>query len=176
MLNWIKQAVIKTEGKDDTKYPTLGVSYKGKDADCLAFTPFGLYNNSPVGSGGLVFTPSGIESNLWGIFQDFETRFKDLKAGEVIVGSPVHINSIEFKEDGAVNILTDAGTLNLAADSTLTLTNDTGDTVFNPDGSVDFANGATIDAGGDYISATSISLNLHTHIGNLGNPTGPSLP
>tara|TARA_R110000772_G_C13310322_1_gene440395 strand:- start:4605 stop:5132 length:528 start_codon:yes stop_codon:yes gene_type:complete len=173
---WIKQAVIKTVGKDDKKYPSQVVSYKGKTSDCLAFTPYGLYNNSPEGSGGLVFAPSGIESNLWGIFQDFETRFKDLKAGEVIVGSPVYVNNIEFKADGAVNILTEAGALNLAADSTLTLTNDTGDTVFNPDGSVAFANGATIDATGDYISATGISLNFHTHIGNLGNPTGPSLP
>lgn len=173
---WIKQAVLKTVGTDATKYPSVGISYKGKDSDCLALTPFGIYNNPPEGSGGLVFTPSGIESNLWAIFQDFETRFKDLKEGEVIVGSPVHINNIEFKEDGAVNILTDGGGLNLGKDSTLTLTQDAGDTVFNPDGSVAFANGATITAAGDYISKTGISLNLHKHIGNLGSPTGPSIP
>lgn len=176
MLNWVKLAVLKTLGLDDTKYPSAEVGFKGKDSDCLVFTPFGLYHNPPVGSGGVVFTPSGIESNLFGIFTDFETRFKDLKSGEVITGSPIHLNSIEFKTDGAVNILTADGTLNLASDGTLTLTNGAGDTVFNPDGSVDFANGATIDVTGDYISATSISLNFHTHIGNLGNPTGPSLP
>lgn len=177
MLHWVKQAAVEKAGPDDTKYPSLEAFYKGKTADCMAFTPFGLYNNPPKGSGGLVFTPSGIESNLWGIFQDFETRFKNLKEGEVVMGSPVHINNIEFKEDGAVNILTDGGGLKLDKDSTLTLTNDAGDTVFNPDGSVDFANGASIDAAGDYHSATGISLNLHTHISaGSGNPSGPSLP
>ena len=176
MLHWVKQAAVETVGPDDTKYPSLKAFYKGKISDCLAFTPYGLYNNPPKGSGGLAFTPSGIESNLWGIFQDFETRFKDLKEGEVIMGSPVHINNIEFKKDGAVNILTETGGLKLDKDSTLTLTQDAGDTVFSPDGSVAFANGATITAAGDYISATGISLNLHKHIGNLGSPTGPSIP
>lgn len=176
MLNWVKQAVIETAGTDDTKYPTLKVKYKGKTSDCLPFTPFGLYTNPPKGSGGLVFTPSGIESNLWGIFQDFESRFKDLKEGEAIIGSPIYLNTIEFKEDGSVNILTEEGTLNLSSDGTLTLTNGAGSTVFNADGSVAFANGATIDATGDYISATGISLNLHKHVGNLGAPTGPAIP
>ena len=173
---WIKQAVIEKAGADDKKYPSLGVSYKRKSSDCLALTPYGLYNNAPVGSGGLVFAPSGIESNLWGIFQDFETRFKNLKEGEVIVGSPVYINNIEFKTDGATNILTENGGLNLAKDSTLTLTQDAGDTVFSPDGSVAFANGATITAAGDYISATGKSLNLHVHLSNgSGNNTGPAI-
>ncbi|MEK0324573.1 MAG: hypothetical protein QQN63_02620 [Nitrosopumilus sp.] len=176
MLNWVKQAAIVIVGKDNTKYPTLGVSYKGKSSDCIPFTPYGVYTNAPLGSGGLVFTPSGIESNLWGIFQDFETRIKNLKEGEVVMGSPVFKSFVEFKEDGSVNLVVDGNNLLLASDGTLTLTNGSGDTVMNSDGSVAFSNGATLDDAGDYISATGISLNLHTHVGNLGSPTGPALP
>ena len=176
MLNWVKQAHIEIVGKDDKKYPSLGVSYKGKSADCLSLTPFGIYTNPPKNSGGLVFTPSGIESNLWGIFQDFETRIKDLKEGEVVTGSPKFKSFVEFKSDGSVKLVVDGNNLLLAADGTLTLTNGSGDTVMNSDGSVAFSNGGTMDAAGDYISATGISLNLHTHIGNLGSPTGPALP
>ena len=156
MLNWVKQAAIEVVGKDDKKYASLGVAYKGKSSDCLAFTPYGIYNNAPLGSGGLVFTPSGIESNLWGIFQDFETRIKNLKVGEVVTGSPVFKSFVEFKEDGSVNLVVDGNNLLLAADGTLTLTNGSGDTVMNSDGSVAFSNGGTMDAAGDYISATGI--------------------
>jgi len=176
MLNWVTTAFIEVVGKDDTKYPTLGVSYKGKSSSCTPFTPFGIYTNPPKGSGGLVFPPSGIVSNLVGIFQDFETRIKNLKAGEVVTGSPIFKSFVEHKDNGSLNLVVEEGNLLLAADGTLTLTNGSGDTVMNPDGSVAFSNGATLTAAGDYISATGISLNLHTHIGNLGNPTGPSLP
>lgn len=176
MLNWVKQAALEIVGKDDKKYPSLGVSYKGKSSDCLAFTPFGLYNNPPKDSGGLVFTPSGIESNLWGVFQSFETRIKNLKEGEVVTGSPIFKSFVEFKNDSAANLVVENGNLSLASDGTLTLTNGSGDTVMNTDGTVTFSNGATLTASGDYVTATGISLNTHKHIGNLGSPTGPSIP
>jgi len=176
MLNWVKQAALEIVGKDDKKYPTIGVSYKGKSSDCLSFTPYGIYTNQPKGSGGLVFTPSGIESNLWGIFQDFETRIKNLKVGEVVTGSPIFKSFVEHKENGSLNLVVEEGNLLLAKDGTLTLTNGGGDTVFKTDKSVDFASGAKIDTTGDYISATGISLNTHKHIGNLGSPTGPAIP
>lgn len=176
MLNWVTTAFVEIVGTDDTKYPTLGVSYKGKSSACTPFTPFGVYTNPPKGSGGLVFSPSGIVSNLVGIFQDYETRIKNLKVGEVVTGSPIFKSFVEFKEDGSVNLVVDGNNLLLAADGTLTLTNGSGDTVMNSDGTVAFSNGATLTAAGDYISATGISLNTHKHIGNLGSPTGPSIP
>lgn len=46
-----------------------------------------------------------------------------------------------------------------------------GQHVCNPDGSIDFANGAQITTDGDFITAAGVSLNQHQHIGNLGNPT-----
>lgn len=64
----------------------------------------------------------------------------------------------------------------LKNDGSIVMTNEAGDNIINPDGSVDFANGATIDKDGDVISSTGISLNLHKHIGNLGSPTGPAIP
>lgn len=159
MLNWVKQVVVDTESSDDTKYPTSMIKYKGKTSNCLMLTPFGLYNNAPKGSGGIALTPSGIESNLWGIFQDFESRIKGLKPGEVVTGSPIHGGFIEYLSDGSVAIVTDHGK-----------------NIFNPDGSVMFSNGAQLDSSGDYISATGISLNNHRHVGNLGAPTGPAIP
>jgi len=75
------------------------------------------------------------------------------------------------KADGSVS-----AEIWLKSDGTIIVTNDGGDNTFNPDGSVDFANGAKLDASGDYLSSTNISLSNHTHVGNMGSLTGPPLP
>lgn len=59
----------------------------------------------------------------------------------------------------------------LLTDAGFGITLDAGEHVFNPDSSIDFANGAKITANGDFITAAEVSLDLHKHIGNLGNPT-----
>lgn len=66
--------------------------------------------------------------------------------------------------------------VHVKADGSAVITTGAGDTTHNADGSVDYANGASLTSDGDYISATNVSLNNHKHIGNLGNPTGPALP
>ena len=81
-----------------------------------------------------------------------------------------------LKSDGSAITSNDNGNIELLADGSIKLTTPAGVNVFNTDGSVDFSNGAKLDASGDYISATGISLNLHTHIGNLGSPTSPPTP
>jgi len=70
----------------------------------------------------------------------------------------------------------------LKNDGTATIKNDGGEFTLNPDGTGDFTggdftiNGATITAAGDVKSALGISLNTHTHVGNLGVNTSPPLP
>ena len=81
-----------------------------------------------------------------------------------------------LKADGTALTSNDNGSITLLPDGTIVLTTPHGSSTFNPDGSVDFSNGAKLDETGDYISATGISLNKHTHIGNLGSPTSPPTP
>jgi len=81
-----------------------------------------------------------------------------------------------IKADGTVLTSNEKGSIALMPDGSIVLTTPHGANTLNADGSIAFSNGASMDATGDYISATGISLNLHTHIGNLGSPTGPPIP
>ena len=76
---------------------------------------------------------------------------RDADSGEVVV-------EIWLKNDGSVTVSNDNGSLTLKVD-----------------GEID-ANGATITTDGDVVTSDNISLRTHTHIGNLGSPTGPPLP
>ena len=64
----------------------------------------------------------------------------------------------------------------LKADGSIVLTTAAGDNTFAADGSITFSNGAQIDAQGVFIDANGINSSLHTHIGNLGNPTSAPTP
>jgi hypothetical protein len=90
--------------------------------------------------------------------------------------SGVPTATFEVSLDGTVAMLNPEGSIKLAPDGSAVVTTPAGPNAFNADGSVGFSNGARLDASGDYLSATGISLNNHTHLGNLGNPTGPALP
>ena len=81
-----------------------------------------------------------------------------------------------IKADGTVLTSNDKGSIELKPDGSIVMTTPSGANTFKADGSVDFSNGAKLDATGDYLSNTGISLNLHTHIGNLGSPTSPPTP
>ena len=56
------------------------------------------------------------------------------------------------------------------------ITNPTGDSIFNSDGSINFANGAKIDVAGDFITANNVSLDKHKHLNAFGVPTPPPIP
>lgn len=87
------------------------------------------------------------------------------------VAQPGEFRATARTADGTV-----VAAVHVKADGSVVVTTEAGDNTFNPDGSVEFSNGAQLDAGGDYITATGISLNLHRHVGNLGAPTGPAIP
>lgn len=71
-------------------------------------------------------------------------------------------------------ILTEEGATLVTADK-FTITNPAGDTIFNSDGSIDFANGSKISSDGDFISATGVTLNTHQHLNAFGVPTPPPI-
>jgi hypothetical protein len=62
------------------------------------------------------------------------------------------------------------------SDGSVIITTGAGDHEFNADGSVDFANGASITAAGDVLTKLGISLQTHTHLSSSpGNPSGPPM-
>lgn len=81
-----------------------------------------------------------------------------------------------IKADGTVLTSNENGSIELLPDGSIVVTTPAGANTFGADGSVEFSNGAQLDATGDYISATGISLSNHTHIGNMGSPTSPPTP
>lgn len=87
------------------------------------------------------------------------------------IAQPGEFRATARTEGGAV-----VAAVHVKADGSVVVTTEAGDNTFNPDGSVEFSNGAQLDPAGDYITATGISLNTHRHVGNLGAPTGPAIP
>jgi hypothetical protein len=83
--------------------------------------------------------------------------------------------SITLLADGTIKLTSNENaSITLLADGAIKLTTPGGDNILNADGSVTFSNGASLTATGDFISALGISLDTHTHIGNMGLP--PSTP
>lgn len=89
---------------------------------------------------------------------------------------------IKFKDiifslhpNGQIDINNSSGTIALSPNGQINISNNSGYLSLLTSGIIE-ANGAQITADGDFISATGISLNSHTHeagaalIGNLGNP------
>jgi hypothetical protein len=77
-----------------------------------------------------------------------------------------------YSRDGGGNTVVE---LWLKADGSALLSNGTGAIELKPDGEIDL-NGATITPEGDIISKSGISLDNHTHTGNLGSPTSAPIP
>lgn len=83
--------------------------------------------------------------------------------------------SMTLNPDGSVVITNANGSITLNADGSIKLTTPNGDNDFNTDGSVVFSSGANITTAGDVVTASGISLDNNTHIGNLGVPTSVSV-
>jgi len=85
-------------------------------------------------------------------------------------------NVTEHAEINATTVLVNTSdTVDVVAGGNITLTTPHGDNVFNTNGSVNFSTGAKVTPIGDVITNIGISLNTHTHIGNLGSPTSPPI-
>lgn len=132
----------------------------------------------PVSAGDevlLVFSERAIDNWLsqGGVHDPYAVRKHDYTDAFAIIG--IHSNSraiSSYATDG-LEIRNDAGTTKIKLTSTaVTIDISTlGGATFNADGSVVFKNGASITAGGNFVSGTGITLNTHVH-GSSGPPTG----
>lgn len=104
ICNMIKFGYVSLVGKDDTDYPILQATYLNKTSNVLLITPYGLSSNPPLKTKMLLFNILGSESNKAGIAFSLKNRFKNLKAGEVVVGNIETQSFIKFSENGGIEI------------------------------------------------------------------------
>lgn len=126
----VKRARLTKEAKDDGNYHVAQVNYFGKTCDVEVLTPYGLYSNLPKDGVVTLWSVQGQEENRVGIGNTPKTRYKNLRTGEVVVGSPAHETKIEFLTEGVVKVIgknnatitIDAsGNISVNTDGTLTL-------------------------------------------------------
>lgn len=173
--------VISTERSNDAGAPRVIVKILRDGLDPLTFEMIAAPGDDSLplpsdfcgahevdASGGFVaggFT----DSKNAGIALDGEKRIYSRDAAGVI-HADVHL-----KNDGAIAITNDVGSISLAADGALSITNGPGSISMATDGTVNI-NGATISPIGDVKSATGVSLSFHTTAGSPTAPSGPVSP
>jgi len=105
----ILRGYIDVATTDEGFYPVMSISYLGKP-NVLAerVNPYGLYTNPPIDLQVLKFSVFGHEGNLAGIAYSQNTRFKNLKEGEVLIGNEKTQAYIKLTESGNIEIKTTA--------------------------------------------------------------------
>ena len=120
----VQWAYVTLARPDNGDYQTTQVSYQGRTTNAYVVTPYGLATNLPKDVLVLQFAVNNDEGNLAGIGCAVKDRFKDLKEGEVIAGSPKHKTFIKFDENGNITITAtkdvsvDCSTCNINASTT----------------------------------------------------------
>lgn len=124
VINLVKRCYISLAGKDNQSFATAQVSYFGKASYIETIYPYGLSANAPVNTFALVFNVMGQEENLAGIPYGSQERFKPLKEGEVIVGSPKTGSYVKFMSNGDIDIYSKGNiNINTANDANITAAN-----------------------------------------------------
>lgn len=100
----IKYGYVSLVKKDTDYYQLTQVTYQERAVDVHVIYPYGLAGNLPTNSLVLTFSVNGDPTDLAGIGNDPENRFKGLKEGEVQVGSPVYKQYIKFDNSGSISI------------------------------------------------------------------------
>jgi hypothetical protein len=104
LTNMIKRSYITLPDKDDKDYSTAQVGYFGRTSYIQTIYPYGMSANAPANTLDLQFNIMGQEENLAAIPYCAKERFRGLKIGEVIFGSPVTKSYIKFLEDKSIYI------------------------------------------------------------------------
>jgi len=166
----VKRAKISRVAKDEGNYHVAQVNYMGKACDVEILTPYGLYSSLPADALAIIWNVQGQEENRVGIGNTPKTRYKQLKPGEVVVGSPLMETKMEFLTDGVVKItaknnatvtidkdgniaVTTDGKLDITAKEDMTLTTE-GDFTLTATGDVKI-DGATIELNGSGVPLSS---------------------
>ena len=100
LRNLIKKAYVSRETFDDSQdYLNMQTTTLGKVTQANVVFPYGINAIPPQNTLGLCFNVLGSEDMAYFIPFAMVERFKNLKAGEVKVGSPNHQNFVYFKAD-----------------------------------------------------------------------------
>lgn len=159
----VKRARVTKVSDDEGNYHVSQVNYFGKACDVEILTPYGLYSNLPSDGVVALWSVQGQEENRVGIGNTPATRYKNLKEGEVVIGTPMHEVKMEFLSQGVVKItgkgnssvnidkdgnisITTEGTLSLNSKGNMTIATE-GDLSLNATGDVTI-DGSTINLNG----------------------------
>lgn len=110
--NIIKSAYVSLTNDDTSTYPTAQAAYKGKVANFVRLSPYGLDSNPPQGSFVLLLSSYGQESNKLGISSDMTRRQDSLKEGEVALYNTKTQAFVLLKQDGSIAISAQNVTIN----------------------------------------------------------------
>lgn len=179
----IKRGLVTLNPADMGQYPVVQVRWSSNDTanNVHVITPYGYYSVAPVGALATMFNVMGQEENRLAIVDDPKGRFKGLKPGEAVVGSPKTGSKVHFKENGDIEVtgkanqninitgdvnLTVGGNVNIIVTGNSTITT-TGDSTVNTTGNilVDTTGNTTINTGGN----TKIDTTGTTTIDSTGN-------
>lgn len=151
-----KRAYVTRASKDDTNFHIAQTSYMGQVADVEILTPYGLYSTLPVNAHVVLWNLNGNEENMVGFGNTPAARFKNLKAGEVVVGSPQTLSNVKFAENGSI-VLTGKNGATITIDQSGAISIATpGDLSINAGGNV-IINGATIQLNGNSVGIARLN-------------------
>ena len=151
-----KRARITKPDKDEGNYHVAQVDYMGKVCDVEIVTPYGLYSNTPADGVAIIWNVQGQEENRVGFSNTPKTRFKNLKPGEVVVGSPQTLSNAAFMTDGSIVVTGKNNTVvTVDASGNITMTVG-GDFTMNATGDV-IINGATIQLNGNSVGVARLN-------------------
>jgi hypothetical protein len=177
----IKKGVVSKVSDDSGNYPTFQMVYNGKTAEVYHQTPYGLYSSLPSDNRTLCVTFNAFDSedNKVGFGNTPHIRFKDLKEGEVVMGNPLTLSKVYFKENGDIDVHCSAdNNVNIVGDCNVTVggnvtINVTGNASVNVTGSVSVESGGAMSAtvGGaltaDVSGTTTVTCSTVTVDGEL---------
>ncbi len=104
ILNLIKRGYVSRRIADDKNAALAQVTYLGKTGISEVINPYGLYSNLPENIPVVVFSVQSQEDNRACIGYSQAERFKNLNAGEVVVGNPKTNSFVKFDENGNIEI------------------------------------------------------------------------
>jgi hypothetical protein len=131
-----KRTYITRVSTDKDLYHTAQVSYLGQTADVEVITPYGVYSNLPLNSQLLTWNVNGVEENRVSIGNTPRFRFKNLKPGEVVLGSPQTRSRIFFSEDGSIVITQHKGEAGKQSATDKDATDGKSSITIDPDGNI----------------------------------------
>jgi len=110
ITNFIKRAVVSRPSKDNEDIQKTQIIYLGQTKNIEVLSSYGLNSNPPKNSLVILLPILGDSGNPVGIVYDPRNRVKNLKEGEVVTGNTVKGTTIEFPDDGSINIVKDENT------------------------------------------------------------------